>query len=181
MILEQLQTACPQKKLVFGEGPCPAEICLIGEAPGATEELEGRPFVGQAGKTLWRFLETVGLKREDLYLTNVVKFRPTRQNAKTGRLSNRPPSQEEVDFFRPFLLTELVLVRPKLIVTLGNVPLRAVLDDKKALVGDCHGQLLSALGTTVFALYHPAAVIYNPKLKETYEADLQRLKGVLHI
>ena len=108
--LEKLKQECtkffdelyrPDKKiLVFGEGNPNARLLLVGEAPGKQETLQRRPFVGQAGKNLDEFLQVVGLKREDLYITNVVKFRPFKLNEKTGRTSNRPPTREEIELSR---------------------------------------------------------------------------------
>ena len=100
---EVLQSDYAEKKIVFGEGKQNAKICMIGEAPGGDEEKQGRPFVGKAGKNLSSFLETIGLKREEIYITNVVKFRPTNVSPKTGNFVNRPPKKTEVDFFLPYL------------------------------------------------------------------------------
>ena len=90
---DTLQSDYAQKKLVFGEGKQNAKICMVGEAPGGDEEKQGRPFVGKAGKNLSSFLEAVGLKREEIYITNVVKFRPTNISPKTGKFVNRPPKK----------------------------------------------------------------------------------------
>ena len=110
---------------VWGEGPLHAELMLIGEAPGEQEAREGRPFVGRAGKNLDRFLTLAGLTREQIYITNAVKFRPTRRG-KREKPVNRTPTDQEIACFRPLLLREIRLIRPQMIVTLGNVPLRAV-------------------------------------------------------
>jgi len=166
--------------LVFGEGMAerPA-LAVIGEAPGAEEEKLRRPFVGKAGKNLDSFLETLGLPRASVYITNLVKLHPT-QISKAGRVVNRPPAKDEVALFAPFLREELAMVAPRLIATLGNFPLRAMLDDSKATIGDCHGKLIALPdGRRVFPLYHPAAIIYNQSLKATYAADLEILKEVL--
>ena len=114
-----------RKVLVFGEGLVGAPVMMIGEAPGEQESLQGRPFVGKAGKNLDAFLAQAGMDRAALYVTNVVKFRPTRTSA-AGRTVNRPPTQEEVRLFLPWLLREINLVNPKYIITLGNVPLKAL-------------------------------------------------------
>lgn len=167
------------RKVVFGEGNTGAEIMLIGEAPGGEEEKQGHPFVGSAGKNLNGFLEILELKREDIFLSNVVKIRPFKINEKTGRKVNRPPDKSEIDFFKPFLIEEIKEVSPKLIVTLGNTALRAVTDDKSALIGDFHGKVTETKQGKLFALYHPASIIYNIKLKDTYNSDLQILKGIL--
>ena len=118
-----------ENALVFGEGPKNPKLMLIGEAPGEQESLMGRPFVGKAGKNLDHFLALVGLVRGEIYITNVVKFRPTKTGA-TGRLSNRPPTREEIALFRPWLMAEIARVNPGVIATLGNVPLQAVTDSR---------------------------------------------------
>lgn len=175
-----------EKVLVFGEGQSdrPA-IMLIGEAPGEQETLQKRPFVGKAGKNLDGFLQVVGLNREDIYISNVVKVRPTKVSEK-GRVSNRPPNKEELALFTPYLYEEILLVRPSLIVTLGNVALKA-LAGSKAIIGSMHGEIT---GVTVahekqsadfrlFPLYHPASIIYNRALQEVYQDDLIKLKALL--
>ncbi|MDL2319403.1 uracil-DNA glycosylase, partial [Eubacteriales bacterium OttesenSCG-928-A19] len=119
------QTLGEGRRLVMGEGDPHARLMLVGEAPGAQEAELGRPFVGTAGKHLDAFLAGVGLAREALYITNAVKFRPTRTSAK-GRLSNRTPTRQEIAAFRPWLLAEIKAVQPLVIATLGNTALRAV-------------------------------------------------------
>lgn len=162
-----------QKILVFGEGDPRARLVLIGEAPGEQETIEGRPFVGKAGKNLDEFLELSGLERSSLYITNTVKFRPSKLS-KAGNWVNRPPTQEEVKLNLPFLLRELDLLTPKVIATLGNTPLRALLG-KEATIGELHGQCLSWHDCLLYPLYHPASMIYNPSLKEVYREDVVRL------
>ncbi len=162
-----------RKVLVFGEGPLHARVMLVGEAPGEREALEGRPFVGRAGKNLDAFLEGARIKREELYVTNAVKFRPVRLSA-AGRTVNRPPTQEEIRLFSPWLAREIALVGPRCVVTLGNVPLRAVAAQRLA-IGDVHGRVLEAQGRPLFPLYHPASVLYNPALREIYAADVAAL------
>ena len=171
----------PGKRIIMGEGDTDSGIMLIGEAPGGDEEKMGRPFVGKAGKNLTGFLETLGMDRSGLYITNVVKIRPCAVSVKTGRTVNRPPSKMELEFFTPFLMEEVALVRPELIVTLGNTPLRAVTGDKTASIGDHHGDIMIVGDRRIFPLYHPAAVIYNTKLKEVYLEDIWRLKNCFWI
>ena len=169
-----------EKTIVFGEGAEAPLLMMIGEAPGGDEEKQGRPFVGKAGKNLSAFLEVVGLKREEIYISNVVKLRPTKESPKTGKAVNRPPSAEEIVFFLPFLQAEIQTIAPKVLVTLGNVPLKAVTGEKKAVIGDYHGRPVAlADGRILFALYHPAAVIYNRALQAVYDADLLELKAFL--
>ena len=105
---EEALKAYPDKKLVFGEGNTDRPlIMMIGEAPGGDEEKLGRPFVGKAGKNLNEFLDIVGLKREDIYISNVVKLRPVNISPKTGKPVNRPPKKDEIEFFLPFLKEEI--------------------------------------------------------------------------
>lgn len=161
--------------LVFGEGPKNPALMLIGEAPGEQETLQGRPFVGKAGKNLDRFLELAGLAREEIYIANTVKLRPTK-TGKTGRISNRPPTKEEIALFRPWLIREIELVRPRMIATLGNVPLQALTATKQT-IGQAHGRVIAAgeTGLPLFALYHPASLIYNRSLESVYEDDVRAL------
>lgn len=165
--------------IVLGEGKKNAKIFMIGEAPGGDEEKTGRPFVGKAGKNLSEFLEIVGLKREDIYISNVVKIRPFNLSPKTGKPVNRTPNRKELEFFTPYLIEEIEAINPDIIVTLGNTSLRAVLNDKKAVIGDYHGKITEVLDKKLFALYHPASIIYNRSLKDTYYDDLDKLKNVL--
>ena len=164
-----------ENALVFGEGPKHAKLMLIGEAPGEQETLQGRPFVGKAGQNLDHFLALAGLRREEIYISNAVKLRPTK-TGKTGRLSNRPPTKDEIALFRPWLLREIAEVAPQMIATLGNVPLRAV-TGRSLTIGEVHGQVIDAgeTGLPLFALYHPASLIYNRALSEVYEQDVRAL------
>ena len=165
-----------ENALVFGEGPQNPRLMLIGEAPGEQETLMGRPFVGKAGKNLDHFLELAGMRREEIYISNAVKIRPTK-TGRTGRISNRPPTREEIALFRPWLLREIDLVAPQVIATLGNVPLFAVTGDRKLTIGEAHGRVMQAgeTGRRLFALYHPASLIYNRALEPVYEQDVRAL------
>ena len=163
-----------KKALVHGEGRIGARVMLIGEAPGEQETLLGRPFVGKAGKNLDEFLELAGIDRGELYVSNTVKFRPTRISD-AGRTVNRPPTQEEVRLFLPWLRREIDIVKPQCVVTLGNVPLRALTEDRRTVIGDVHGTFLDCDGLRVYPMYHPASMIYNPSLREVYRADVLRL------
>lgn len=164
-----------ENALVFGEGPQKPKLMLVGEAPGEQETLQGRPFVGKAGQKLDHFLALAGLRREEIYISNAVKLRPTK-TGKTGRLGNRPPTKDEIALFRPWLLREIAEVAPQMIATLGNVPLRAV-TGRSLTIGEVHGQVIDAgeTGLPLFALYHPASLIYNRALSEVYEQDVRAL------
>jgi len=176
----------PNKVLVYGEGNLDAKIVLVGEAPGRQETVQGRPFVGQAGKILDEFLEILGLKREELYITSVVKFRPFKVNPETGRTSNRPPNKEEIGLSKSWLFKELYIVKPSIVVSLGNIALQTLANDPKLTIGKVHGVPMDVeigdkkLPVMLFPLYHPASIIYKKELKESYLQDLSSLKNYLH-
>lgn len=161
------------RALVFGEGDPGAATVLIGEAPGEQEALSGRPFVGRAGKNLDEFLEMAGLERQNLYITNTVKIRPTRVSD-AGRIVNRPPTREEIELFLPWLKKEIALIAPRRLVTLGNVPLKALFG-RSATIGGMHGKYADWQGMPVYPLYHPASLIYNRSLRPVYEQDVRAL------
>lgn len=164
------------KVVVFGEGNLDAHIVLVGEAPGEKETKLVRPFVGQAGKNLDEFLEVLELKREEIYITNTVKFRPFKVNPRTGRLSNRPPDRRETELCLPYLKKQLEIIKPEVVVTLGNTPLKALTGDKSITIGERHGTLIKMEDFYIFPLYHPASIIYNVALKDVYHEDLLKLK-----
>ena len=166
-----------KKVLVHGEGSLNPRLMLIGEAPGEQETLQRRPFVGKAGKNLDEFLELAGIDRTQLYVSNTVKFRPTKISA-AGRIVNRPPTREEIQLFLPWLKREIEAVQPEIVVTLGNVPLKA-LAGAKTVIGDVHGRFVDADGVYLYPMYHPASMIYNPSLREVYAEDIRRLAGHL--
>ena len=168
------------KPFVLGEGNAKKPpLMLVGEAPGETEVMKKRPFVGRAGKNLDEFLTLVGLPREMIYVTNAVKIRPTVQG-KTGRTRNRAPSREELLLFEPWLQKEIKAVAPHMLVSLGNVPLRCLASDAKVTIGDVHGGLIpSKSGIPLFALYHPASIIYRRELRAVYERDVLALAAAL--
>ena len=167
-----------QNDIVFGNGNVDADVVLIGEAPGKEEVEKKIPFVGKAGKILDEFLEKTGIKRHDLFVTNTVKFRPYKISEK-GTVSNRPPTVTEIELCANCLENELVCISPKLIITLGNVPLKSILADKKVTIGDYHGRLVNTPHGKLFPLYHPASIIYNRSLKSVYEKDLEMLSSII--
>lgn len=154
---------------VPGDGNPRSEIVFIGEAPGEQEDKQGRPFVGNAGKLLEELLGTIGLKREDVYITNVVKFRPPQ---------NRDPTPEEKEACLPFLQLELSIIRPKVVVPLGRHALLHFF--AKLSISEAHGkpQRLTD-GLTVFPIYHPAAALHNPGLRQALKDDFQALGAFL--
>lgn len=167
-----------KKVLVHGEGSLSPRLMLIGEAPGEQETLQRRPFVGKAGKNLDEFLSQAGIDRSQLYVSNTVKFRPTKISA-AGRTVNRPPTKEEIKLFLPWLKQEIETVQPEIVVTLGNVPLKA-LTGPKTVIGDVHGSFVEADGIKIYPMYHPASMIYNPSLRTVYADDIRRLSLYLH-
>lgn len=169
-----------ESALVFGEGPKKPRLMLIGEAPGEQESLQGRPFVGKAGKNLDHFLEIARLDRGEIYISNAVKLRPTK-TGKTGRVSNRPPTKSEIALFRPWLIREIEEIAPMTVATLGNVPLQALTGGRET-IGQVHGQWITAgeTGLPLFALYHPASLIYNRSLEPVYERDVRALAERVH-
>lgn len=162
MTLEQLEQAAKAQKpgglealsdnLVFGEGNPDAQLMLVGEAPGEDEDLSGRPFVGRAGQLLDKILETVGLHRDDIYITNIVKYRPP---------GNRNPTPQETSASEPLLLEQIKLIRPQVIGTLGNVPTQYFLGTKEGIT-KTHGHWYDWHGIRIFPLYHPAYLLRNP-------------------
>lgn len=173
------------KVLVYGDGNLNAQLTLVGEAPGQQETVQGRPFVGQAGKNLDEFLEVLELDRDKLYITNVVKFRPFKVNPDTGRKSNRPPNKEEIGLSKSWLYRELHIINPSIVVSLGNTALRAIAGDNSLTIGNSHGVPIKVdvgedkISTILFPLYHPASIIYRRELKEVYIEDLHKLRNYL--
>lgn len=171
-------------KFVYGEGNPNSKIVFIGEAPGGEEEKLGRPFVGKAGKNLNSFLDGIGMERKDIYITNAVKFRPTNENPKTHRLSNRTPTVSEILFYREWLIEELKMIQPSLVITLGNTPLFSVTNDKTLKITQAHGTLIEHkiencdIKFTLMPFYHPAAIIYRRELERVYMNDMQKFKQV---
>ncbi len=158
---------------VPGEGSTTAEILFIGEAPGKDEDLQGRPFVGAAGKFLNQMLAEIGLKREDVFITNVVKHRPP---------DNRDPLPEEIEKCSDFLKAQVLLLKPLLIVTLGRHAMNEFLPGLK--ISQVHGQAKRASGIAggrqvFFPLYHPASALYNPGLRSTLVRDMMKIPILL--
>ncbi len=148
-------------RMVPGEGNPAARVMFVGEAPGATEDELGRPFVGRAGKLLGELLAEAGLVREDVWITNVVKARPPK---------TRDPKAPEVAHCMPWLEREVALIEPRLIVPLGRHALKHFAPEAK--IGEVHGTLLDG---RLFPLYHPAAAMYNQTLRATLFEDARAL------
>lgn len=157
---------------VPGDGNANAQVIFIGEAPGAKEDKEGRPFVGAAGKFLAEMLESIKMKREDVYITNIVKYRPP---------GNRDPLPEEISACGEWLADEIKLIDPKLIVFLGRHSMNNFFPDEK--ISQAHGKVITAekFGKVrdFLPLYHPAAALYNGSLREVLKEDFKKIPKVL--
>ena len=138
--------------LVFGEGDPDAKLMIVGEAPGADEDEQRRPFVGRSGQLLDRILDSVGLHRDDIYVTNIVKYRPP---------GNRNPTPQEITLSEPLLLEQIQIIQPQVIATLGNVPTQYFIQSKDGIT-KTHGNWYEWHGVKVFPLYHPAYLLRNP-------------------
>ena len=164
------QTLCPHRThAVPGEGNAEARLMLIGEGPGATEDATGRPFVGQAGQLLNSILEAIELRREDVYITNIVKCRPPQ---------NRKPLPDEIVACMPYLHRQIALIRPKVIVALGGTAGEALLGVRRSL-GDLRGKVHSYGGIPLIATYHPAALLRNPNWKKPTWDDIRIARQLL--
>lgn len=164
---------------VIGEGSHDANIIFIGEAPGKNEAETGQPFCGRAGKVLDSLLESAGIKREDVYITNIVKDRPPK---------NRDPLPSEIDIYAPFLDRQIEIIKPKVVATLGRFSMQYImnrygLEWELAPISNLHGKVFDTTmpwgdKVKVVALYHPAAAIYNQHLMDTLKEDFQVLKNI---
>ncbi len=155
-------------KAVPGEGPENADIMFIGEAPGFHEDQLGRPFVGAAGKFLDELLDSINLKRNDVFIANVIKCRPP---------GNRDPLPEETEACKPFLDRQIELIQPKLVVTLGRFSMARAFP--KARISHIHGQPRKIGGVVYYPMYHPAAALHQPSLRRTVEEDMRRIPELI--
>lgn len=192
----------PVEGFVYGEGPRHPKLMLIGEAPGETEALGGIPFTGRAGKELMKSLDSIGLTREDVYITSAVRSRPYRYGHRkerdgtlTERKYNRPPTKHEILAHAPLLDYEIANVQPELIVTLGNVSLQRLVG-KHAKVTEMHGKPLSQSVRflrdledvtyeltdemyTIIPTFHPASIFYRPSHRPALESDWLEIGRIL--
>ena len=176
-----LEIAGGGKNLVFGKGNPDASILFIGEAPGANEDREGIPFVGAAGKELDKLLRSIGLTIEDVYIANILKHRPP---------ENRDPNPAEIRAHTPYLVEQIRIINPRYVCTLGNYATKFLLARfdvaamaKQPGITAVHGKPIEVaidhLRCTLFPLYHPAAILYNPKLRSELEQDFRTLGDLL--
>jgi DNA polymerase len=156
-------------KIVFGDGNPKAELVFVGEGPGADEDTQGLPFVGRAGKLLTQMIEAMGLQRKDVYICNVVKCRPP---------ENRQPEEDEVSTCSPFLMRQIDAIAPKVIVCLGAVAAKTLLQTNRG-ISQFRGEWLEFRGRKLLATYHPAYLLRNPPAKSEVWKDLQKVMAVL--
>lgn len=164
-------TALPLRdsaNLVFGEGDVNCKVMFIGEAPGVNEDRLRRPFVGRGGQLLDSMIHDLGWKREDVYITNIVKRRPP---------ENRDPLPDEIEAYKPYLTRQIKVIDPKLIVTLGRFSMNYFLPDAK--ITRDHGRPLLVDGRMIFPVYHPAAALRSTQMMETLRADFKKISSVL--
>lgn len=155
--------------LVFGEGDEKAQLMLIGEGPGYDEDLQGRPFVGKAGQLLTRILQSIGLQREEVYITNIVKCRPPQ---------NRNPEPDEIESCHPFLLKQIEAIGPNVICALGTFAAQTLLKTD-AKITSLRGKAYDVSGIQVFPTYHPAYLLRNPEKKREVWEDMKRVARAL--
>ena len=178
MVADDLPLKNQAKQIVFGHGNKQADILFIGEAPGATEDKLGLPFVGRAGKLLDTLLEHIDLDRKDIYITNVVKYRPPK---------NRNPNMREIRAHTPYLVRQIQALDPKVIVPMGNFSTKFVLagfepknmkniDGISTVRGRKYDVSVDGGTYTVFPVYHPAAALYNPNLKSVLKKDFESIR-----
>ncbi|MGB9680499.1 MAG: uracil-DNA glycosylase [Thermoanaerobacteraceae bacterium] len=158
-----------RNNVVFGEGSYKSKIMFIGEGPGKDEDLQGKPFVGRAGQLLNKMLEAINLKREDIYIANIVKCRPP---------NNRVPLEEEIQACIPYLRNQVAIISPKIIVCLGSTAAKAIID-KNFKITAMRGRWYERKGVSIIATYHPAALLRDPGKKTEAWEDFKAIKEKL--
>lgn len=168
--LEMLQEKSLQfsTNLVFGEGNIDCDVMFIGEAPGMNEDIQKRPFVGRGGQLLNKMIEKIGWKREDVYITNIVKRRPP---------DNRDPLPEEIEAYKPYLTKQIEIINPKIIVTLGRFSMYYFNPNLK--ITRDNGKVFRFGSRLLVPMFHPAAVLRNPNLLPEYEKEFKKLPKVI--
>jgi DNA polymerase len=163
---------CQQRShIVVGDGNPHAELVFIGEGPGEQEDIEGLPFVGKAGQLLTRMIQAIGLQREQVYITNVVKCRPP---------GNRNPEPDEIQACSPFLYRQLDAIQPKMIVALGKFAVQTLLG-REVKITQMRGQLQTYRGIKLMPTYHPSYLLRNPSAKKEVWMDLQQVAKELNL
>ena len=159
------ELARTRKKVVFGSGNLQAELVFVGEAPGADEDQQGLPFVGRAGQLLTKIIEAMGMTRDQVFICNVLKCRPPH---------NRPPAPEEVVHCRPYLKRQLEIIKPKVIVALGNHAVKALLQTERG-ISQLRGSFQEYEGIPVMCTYHPAYLLRSPGEKRKVWEDMKKV------
>jgi uracil-DNA glycosylase len=154
-----------RKTIVFGQGNPHAELVFVGEGPGADEDEQGLPFVGRAGKLLNRMIELAGMKREDVYIANIVKCRPP---------GNRVPEKDEIEACSPFLFRQIQAIRPRLVCCLGAPAVKTLLGIKEGIT-KIRGQFYDFAGTKALATVHPAYILRNPREEKILREDFEKI------
>jgi uracil-DNA glycosylase len=163
------ELAAGATQLVFGDGNPDAEIVFVGEAPGKNEDQQGLPFVGAAGRFLEEMLKGIGMERAQVYITNIVKYRPP---------NNRDPYPDEKVAFLPYLKAQLEVIKPKLVVPLGRHSMEVLLP-AGLKISQCHGQAKRYKDQVYMPMFHPAAALYNGAMRQTLIDDFSRIPAVL--
>ncbi|PKM93562.1 MAG: hypothetical protein CVU84_15405 [Firmicutes bacterium HGW-Firmicutes-1] len=177
LITEQTQEI---HQLVLGTGNYDAGVLIIGDVPTSEEEDAGIPFVGRAGKPLNDCLEALGIKKEDAYITHLVKYRPYKINEKTGRVVTRAPKKEEIQFFLPYLLDEIGIISPKIIVTLGAMPLRALMDDNRLQMNAEHGKVRTKyINNRVYKILPFSQNVLDRDDDEVHNEDIEVIRKLI--
>ena len=158
-----------RRQIVFGVGNPQADLMFVGEAPGADEDVQGEPFVGRAGQLLTKIIEAIGLKREDVYIANVIKCRPPQ---------NRNPEQDEVDTCEPFLFQQIDVIKPKVVVALGTFAARALLRTLDP-ISRLRGRVFDYRGAKLIPTFHPAYLLRNPSSKREVWEDMKLVRSLL--
>lgn len=166
---QKCDLASTRTNVAFGEGNLRAKLMFIGEGPGAEEDLQGRPFVGRAGRLLDKMLGDVGLSREEVYIANVVKCRPP---------GNRVPTQEEAETCLPYLRNQVAIIRPKIIVCLGATAMTYCIDRSLKSIGPVRGKWFDRKGCKMMATYHPAALLRDPRKLDIAMDDFRSIKNL---
>lgn len=156
--------------VVFGTGTPDADLMFVGEAPGHYEDVQGKPFVGRAGQLLTRIIESIGLRREEVYIANILKCRPP---------ENRNPNANEIALCTPHLIRQIEIIRPKIICALGTFAAQTLLDTKET-IGKLRGKFFEYQGTKLLATYHPAYLLRNPNDKKKVWADMKKVRDSLN-
>ncbi len=168
---QRCKLAPTRKTIVFGQGDPHAALVFVGEGPGADEDEQGLPFVGRAGKLLNRMIQCIDMKREEVYICNIVKCRPP---------SNRTPEKDEVDACSPFLFRQLGAIKPRLVCCLGAPAMRTLLGIKEGITR-VRGQIFDFASTKVLVAYHPAYILRNPREEKILREDFEKIREFLRV